>query len=69
MAEAKVMGEIRSGQLIISLTADKGSQEEADALGAMKELVSRVVDAKLQYKTFTRNTPDGDRVDQVRIQL
>lgn len=69
MAEAKVSGEIRSGQLILSLGAAKGSPEEADALRAMEYLVLKVADANLPHQIFKRNTAEGDRIDQIRIYL
>ncbi len=67
--EARVRGEIRAGELIVSLEAAKGSPGEAEALNTMEYFMHKLAGSGLRYQAFMRNTPKGDFVDQIRIQL
>jgi len=74
MAEARINGEIHSepekfAKLSMSVGAEKGSAEEAEALRVMANLVSRLGERGIRHETYTRNTPEGDKVDQIRIYL
>jgi|GEM_PF-4605577 hypothetical protein len=71
---AKISGELivrpgRRAQLMFSLTADKGSPEEQADLEEMARLVERLTTLRIPCETFERNTPDGDKVDQVRFMV
>lgn len=70
ICEAMASGEeLRAGRVYIFATPDKGHPDEEASLEAMESVRAMIEEWGFSFDPLSRNTPNGDRVDCVRVWL